>query len=169
MDALIGTFHIDWKSMVAQAINFGIVFFLLYRFALRPLMKVLDERNQKIDTGLNDAEKYRLLLEETKSTYENELARARQESQNLMVEMKESVDLKKQELMKKTEEEVELFLLEGRKSLQFEKEKIIKDAENSIVDLVKKSLEKVLGEAVEGSIAEHVVHNAIEDIKKAKK
>lgn len=169
MDALIGTFHIDWKSMVAQAINFGIVFFLLYRFALRPLMKVLDERNQQIDTGLNDAEKYRLLLEETKSTYENELARARQESQNLMVEMKESVDMKKQELMKKTEEEVELFLLEGRKSLQFEKEKIIKDAEKSIVDLVKKSLEKVLGEAVEGSIAEHVVHNAIEDIKNTKK
>jgi len=168
MDSLIEAFHIDWKIIIAQMVNFAIVFFVLWKFALKPLGKLMKERSLRIEQGLGNAKKSEEVLAQSREIYDEELSRARQEAQILMLEMKQVVDTKKAELLKKVEQEIQALMLENRKSMQFEKERIIRDAETSIVDLVKKSLEKVLGESVEGSIAEHVVHNTIEDIKNIK-
>ena len=55
MDSIISTFHIDWKIIIAQAINFVIVFAVLYFYALKPLSKLMKERSEKISQGLDDA------------------------------------------------------------------------------------------------------------------
>ena len=54
MDSIINTFHIDWKIIIAQAVNFGIVFVVLYIFALKPLNKLMAERAEKIKKGVED-------------------------------------------------------------------------------------------------------------------
>ena len=62
MDSLITTFHIDWKIIIAQAINFLIVFLVLYFFAIKPLKKLMAERVDKISKGLTDATSNALVL-----------------------------------------------------------------------------------------------------------
>ena len=56
MEEIIKTFHIDWKLLIAQAVNFAIVVFALYKFAYKPLLKTMNERTAKIEQGLKDAE-----------------------------------------------------------------------------------------------------------------
>ena len=63
MDSIISTFHIDWKIIIAQMINFGVVFVVLYIFALKPLSKLMTERGEKIETGISDAKKSSKLLQ----------------------------------------------------------------------------------------------------------
>ena len=63
MDSIISTFHIDWKIIIAQAINFGVVFVVLYIFALKPLSKLMAERSEKIKKGIDDAKKSDELLQ----------------------------------------------------------------------------------------------------------
>ena len=41
-------FGLDWPHFIAQCISFGIVAFLLQRFAYQPVLKVLEERRQRI-------------------------------------------------------------------------------------------------------------------------
>ena len=50
MEALISTFHIDWKLMIAQIINFVLVFFLAIYFVakLKPLRKTIEEKKRKL-------------------------------------------------------------------------------------------------------------------------
>ena len=55
MESIISTFHIDWKIIIAQMINFVIVFVVLYIFALKPLSKLMKERGEKIAKGIDDA------------------------------------------------------------------------------------------------------------------
>ena len=62
---LANTFGVDWPHLVAQVISFGIVCFLLYRFAYRPILSMLDERRQQIAQGLADQEKIRVELAST--------------------------------------------------------------------------------------------------------
>ena len=62
MDSLITTFHIDWKMIIAQLINFVVVFFVLYRYALKPLAKLMEERGTTIEDGLKNADKQKELL-----------------------------------------------------------------------------------------------------------
>ena len=66
MQSIISTFHIDWKIIIAQAVNFAVVFVVLYIFALKPLNKLMSERSDKIKKGMNDAKANAALLEETK-------------------------------------------------------------------------------------------------------
>ncbi len=56
MDELISTFGIDWKLIIAQAVNFGVLFVALWLLLYKPVMKTLDERAQKIAQGVKDAE-----------------------------------------------------------------------------------------------------------------
>ena len=48
MEELIKTFHIDIKLILAQLVNFGIVLFVLKRYAYGPVLKMMQERTDKM-------------------------------------------------------------------------------------------------------------------------
>src|SRR5262245_45551851 len=50
-------FGFQTQLFVSQIVSFCIVAFLLHRFAYKPILKVLEERRQKISEGLANAEK----------------------------------------------------------------------------------------------------------------
>ena len=51
------TFGLDVPHFISQVISFAIVAFLLHRFAYKPILKVLEDRRQKIAEGLANADK----------------------------------------------------------------------------------------------------------------
>ena len=59
------SFGVDWSHLISQAISFGIVCALLYRFAYRPVLAMLAQRCQKIEEGLANAEKIKAELART--------------------------------------------------------------------------------------------------------
>jgi len=50
-------FGLDTPHFIAQVVSFSIVSFLLYRFAYKPILNVLEERRQRIAEGLANADK----------------------------------------------------------------------------------------------------------------
>ncbi len=76
MESFITTFHIDWKILIAQGVNFVIIFALLYFFALKPLKKVMSERTHTIEKGIEDAKHSALLISSTQKEYEEVIAKA---------------------------------------------------------------------------------------------
>jgi len=67
---------IDWKMLVAQLISFSIVFFVLWRFAYRPIFVMLQVRREKIAEGLANAEKIKAELARTEAERKRILAQA---------------------------------------------------------------------------------------------
>ena len=55
--------------ILAQIINFAVVFFVLYKFALKPLKKLMDERSATISGGLDNAKKQEEHLTVASSTF----------------------------------------------------------------------------------------------------
>ena len=51
----IGALGLDARGLVFQVINFAILLGVLYRFAYRPLLRVLEERRQTIEESLKSA------------------------------------------------------------------------------------------------------------------
>ena len=50
---------IQWKILLAQTISFSIVFFVLWRYAYKPIFNLLEIRRVKIAEALANAEKIR--------------------------------------------------------------------------------------------------------------
>ncbi|MBK5215482.1 MAG: F0F1 ATP synthase subunit B [Candidatus Pacebacteria bacterium] len=144
MDSFIETFHIDWKIIIAQVINFAIVLFVLQYLALKPLKKLMAERTERINGGLEDATKNAEILKNTKNEYDTILSNARIEANTIFQEGKKEAESKKAEMMENAKNEVDNMILNGKKVLESEKAKIIEDAKKEIVSLVVLATEKLL-------------------------
>jgi len=157
MESLISTFHIDWKIIIAQTINFGIVFLVLYLFALKPLKKLMSERENKIAQGVDDAKSNAELIRQTKEEYAQVISKAREESHVMFQEGKKEAEIKKTEMLENAKLEVENMISNGKKLLETEKAKIIEEAKKEIVSLVVSATEKILEDKEEISLDEKTI------------
>ena len=145
MDSIISTFHIDWKIIIAQAINFGVVFVILYLFALKPLSKLMSERSEKIAKGVDDAKTNADILARTETEYNEAIAKAKAEASKIFQEGKKEAEAKRAEMLEKAHLEVAGVVENGKKVLEAEKARIIGEAKKEIVDLALRATEKLLG------------------------
>lgn len=67
---------IDWKILITQLISFSIVFFVLWRFAYKPIFTMLRWRREKIAESLANAEKIKAQLAKTEADRRAVLAQA---------------------------------------------------------------------------------------------
>ncbi|MFA5931905.1 MAG: ATP synthase F0 subunit B [Candidatus Paceibacterota bacterium] len=144
MESIISTFHIDWKIIVAQAINFGVVFVVLYIFALKPLSKLMAERSEKIGKGIDDAKTNAVLLTKTQAEYDAMLAKAQSEANKIFQDGKKESETKKALMLEDAKKEVALVIENGKKTLEAEKVKMVEDAKKEIVNLAMLATEKLI-------------------------
>lgn len=161
MDSFIETFHIDWKIIIAQAINFVVILGVLYFLALKPLKKIMRDRSSKIEKGLNDATLNAELLDKTQREYDAILVKARAESNKIFQDGKKEADNKKSEMLELAKEDVNKMIENGKKTLEGEKIKMIEEAKKEVVSLVVKATEKLL----ESNTTESFNNKSIEKIK----
>ncbi len=57
MEQLISAFGINTRVLLLQALNFGILLIALTYFFYKPLIRLMEERKQKIAKGVDDAER----------------------------------------------------------------------------------------------------------------
>lgn len=144
MDSFIETFHIDWKIIIAQSINFIVVMFILYFLALKPLKKMMKERTENITKGLEDSKTNNELLIKTKEEYNKIISEAKTEAYELFQNGKKETENKKNKILKSASKEVEDMISSGKKVLEEEKAKMIEEARKEISSLVIKATEKLL-------------------------
>lgn len=144
MDSFITTFHIDWKIIVAQAINFVIVLAVLYFLALKPLKKLMKDREDRISGGLADAKHNAELLATTQKEYDAIVAKAREEAHTIFQDGKREAQAKKDEMIEQAHTDVARMIETGKKSLEGEKVKMVEEAKKEIVSLVVAATEKLL-------------------------
>ena len=166
MDSLISTFHIDWQMILAQIINFAVVFFVLYKFALKPLKKLMDERSATISGGLDNAKKQEELLKAQQEQYDQTLAQARAEAQTIMKEVKKDAEEKRAQILATAGDESKAIFESGKKQLADEKAKMLDEAKKELVTLIVSATEKVIGENMNEKIEAKLVEDSIKEVQK---
>jgi F-type H+-transporting ATPase subunit b len=144
MESIVSAFHIDWKIIIAQLLNFGVVFVVLYLFALKPLVKIMLERSQKISQGVDDAKTNAVLREAAEKEYEDALAKAREEANKIFLAGKKEAEIKKAQMMEEAKHEVATMIEGGKKTLMAEKTQMVNEAKKEIVSLVTLAAEKLI-------------------------
>jgi F-type H+-transporting ATPase subunit b len=80
MDAL----GIQWKILLAQTISFALVYFVLWRFAYKPVFNLLEARRAKIADGIANAEKIKVELAATEVERKRVLTEAGEQAAKLI-------------------------------------------------------------------------------------
>jgi len=149
MESLIETFHIDVKLIIAQMINFAIVFSVLYWFAFKPLSKVMAERTSKIEKGLADAQKVEEKLAETEREFNKALVQAKKQANQILEKAAVDAEAGKRQMTAKAKEEIGAIINREKQKMQAEKAVTLKEIKKEVADLVIAAVEKVLGEKMD--------------------
>ncbi len=142
---LVQQFGIDGKMLAAQIINFCIVAFLLYKFAFKPVLATIEERQEKIADGLQYAEEMKSKLAESKKKQIEVLKEAQQEARKIIKEARTSAKAHLEAQARETSDKIELMLDKARKASSSEREKMLSEARSEIAKLVVQTSAKVLG------------------------
>ena len=85
-ERIVTTFGVDWSHLLAQVASFCIVCFVLYRFAYRPVLAMLEVRRQQIAQGLANAEQIKAELARTEAQRQEVITQANVQANKLIEE-----------------------------------------------------------------------------------
>lgn len=161
MEAL-ANLGIDWKLLLAQAVNFLVLLFVLRRFAYRPMLQFLDERSGRIEQGLKDAETAKTKLSEMEARNREALSSARKEAMGIVEAAELSAKKHEAERSAETEEKIKRLFEDGLVKIDEEKNKALSEVRRDIADVVAFSVEKVLKEKIDSAKDKELVENVVE-------
>ena len=161
MDSLIETFHIDWRLLIAQIVNFSIVFAVLYWFAFKPLARVMAERTSKIAKGLDDAKKVEERLALTQEEFNKAMSEAKKQANLILEKAGLEADARKREMIMRAKEEIGQIINQEKQKMQAEKAVTLKEIKKEVADLVVAAVEKVLGEKIDEKKDKEIIRKVI--------
>lgn len=123
---------------------FVILFFMLRKFAWKPIMKGIHDREISIQTSLDEAKQAREEMQNLKSDNEKLVAEARAERDHLLSEAREMKDKIIAEAKKTAEEEATRIVTSAREQINSEKMAAMTELKNQVGNLSLEIAEKVL-------------------------
>jgi F-type H+-transporting ATPase subunit b len=87
---MLETLGIQWPKLIAQLINFSIVFFVLWKFAYKPIFVMLEARRQKIADSVANADKIKAELARTEADRQKVLTQAGDQANKLIDEARQA-------------------------------------------------------------------------------
>jgi len=146
MESIISTFHIDWKIIVAQAINFIIVFVVLYLYALKPLNKLMKERGEKIATGIEDAKKSNELLQKATEEHKQNTIKLRQMAMDAQKELGKELEQLRIKNLDRIKADNDEWTKKRIEQMDIDKKALVESAKNELVSLAMLAAKKIMEE-----------------------
>lgn len=125
-------------------VAFLIVFFILRKFAWKPILHSLDERERTISDSLATAERVKAEMAQLKNENEALMAQAREERANMLKEAKEIRDRMINDAKEQAKAEAARIMAETQNSIEQQKMAALTDVKNQVGNLVIEVAEKVL-------------------------
>ena len=147
-------------------ITFLLLFYVLAKFAWKPLLKMLEERENLIKSSLDDAEKARQELEKINSESEVIISQARSEAQSILSDGKAAAEKIKDDTIAKAKDEANKIREDVKHQIQVEKDKAITDIKKEVVDLSISVAEKLINKNISEQDNSSLIEESLKKIKK---
>jgi F-type H+-transporting ATPase subunit b len=137
--------------LLFQIFNFGLIFFLLAKLVWPKVLNMLDERQQRIARGLEDAR----AAEEARANAERErdriLSQARADGQKLVEEARQRGDEQIKQMVREATAEAEERRAQGRAQAEEERNRILADTREQIVTVAMAAAEQLIGQSLDAT------------------
>ncbi len=130
-------------TLIIQVINFIFLMWFLNKFLFKPVLKMLDERNNKITGDFETAEKINKTVDEGLEKLEEEIKNARLESNKIKNEIKDEGSKAALEKLEQAKGKANEYLDKFQKELEANKKEVKKVLEKEI-DTIAKSISSML-------------------------
>jgi F-type H+-transporting ATPase subunit b len=138
-------FGLNWPHLTAQMISFGIVCFVLYKFAYKPVLSVLEQRRQQIAQSLADTEKIKAELARIETQRKEAMAQANAQAVKLIEEARQAAARVQQQETQKAVAAAEQLIAKAHQAISQEHDRMLGELKHEVGRLVVKATTAVTG------------------------
>lgn len=151
-------------KMMWAALNFFILLALLYKFAYDPILQMLDERRNTIESSLRHAEEVRIEIERMKKEAQENLLEARREAQEIVARATKIGEETREEIIQRAKEEANAERQRAVMEINSAKEKALSELRDTAATLAILAAEKVLGRAITVEDHQKMVRQFVDEV-----
>ena len=140
-------------EVLISAASFLVLFVLMWKFALPPITKMLDDRTAKIRESLERAEDTKVEAERLLEDYKLQMAEARTEAAKVIEQGRKVAESMKDEVVAKANEEAAQIVVKAREAMEAEKKAAVAELQAQVAELSVAVAGKLIGEQL--SAADH--------------
>ena len=157
--------QLDPGLFIWTILTFLILFFVLSKFAWRPLLEALESRENTIRSSLDDAEKAKQELESLNAETETIISEARAEAQSIRLEAKSAAEKVKADIIAQAGEDAKKLRDENEKQIQVEKDRAINEIRQEVVDLTLTVAERVIRKNLSKEDNQDLIEDSLKTLK----
>lgn len=165
MDKAVEALGLNLPQLIAQIVNFFVLLFILRLVAYKPILKMLDERKQRIAEGLNAAEIARAEAAAAQANIQGQLDAARKEGQEIVAGAQGIATRIQADAREQSAKDREAALERARVEIQQERDRAIATLRGEFADITVSAAEKVINQSLDRQAHQRVIDETLAESK----
>lgn len=154
---------VNLPSLIAYLVNFVILLGILALFVYKPLIRLMDQRAERIRESLAAADQARQEASSSREAIEEQLNEARREGQRLLDQAREATERFRGEEMERARNEAQAFVERARSDIQRERDAAITEVRNNFGDLAITAAERVIRRSLDRQAHRELIDQVLEE------
>ena len=155
--------------LVAQVINFVILFGLLLLVGYKPLTKMFDERSKKIKDSMEQTELVKKQAERAEEEVKKQLEVASKEGQEVIARAMKTGEEIRREAQEQAKQDAEVLIARARTEIQRERDDAIDELRKGFADVTILAAEKVVDRSLDKEVHRKLIDKVLEESETLKK
>lgn len=152
-----------------EFISFGILFFVLWKYAFPPILQTLEERERKIKDSLEQADRHRAEAEQKMQEYEAKLKAASREAETVLAAAKERAQRIMEENEQRLKTETQKAKEDATREIEQERRRAVQDIRNQTTEMALLVAEKVVGRSLTDADHKRMADEALASVSESYK
>lgn len=147
-----------------QILNTIVLFFALKHFLFKPVLKIVDERKERIDNDIEFGKKEKSEGIAFKKEYEERIQNARSEGHAIVDAAKKRADIRTEEMVIQAKNETEKIKEKMYADIEKEKKRAVNDIKDEISDIALMAASKVIEKDIDKQKHEELINNFVKEL-----
>ncbi len=161
MGQAIDALGINLPQLIAQIANFFVLLLILRLVLYKPILRMLDERKQRIAEGLNAAEIARAEAAQAQASIQEQLNIARREGQEIVANAQAVGTRLQAEAREQSARDREAALERARTEINLERDRAVAELRREFADITVSAAEKVIGQSLDRQAHQRIIDEAL--------
>ncbi len=154
---------INAPSLIVFVVNFLLLLGVLYIFAYKPILRVMDRRSERIQESLEAADRAREEAASSQADTRAQLQEARVEGQRLIEQARQMADRYREEERERVRQESEAALARAREDIQRERDAAIAEVQSHFADLAVTAAERVIERSLDRDAHQELIDRVLQE------
>jgi F-type H+-transporting ATPase subunit b len=161
MSTFFNSFGVNVLSLVYYLLLFGIVLYLLRRFAFGAILRTIDARQEKINQSLDEAQEAVASVKANQQKAEKTIDDAAAEAREIITRAERLASEIHEDARKEAKVQADVIVVKAREEIDRERQAAINDLRAQAVDLAILAASRVIGESLSDDRSRQLAEEAV--------